>query len=46
MRIKKGWYAIISAFYHFIIFLFLCEGIPYILFLYLLFPSQNQADDA
>ena len=39
MRIKKGWYAIISAFYHFIIFLFYVKEflISYSLYLMILF---------
>ena len=42
MRIKKGWYAIISAFYHFIIFLFYVKEflISYSLFLYLISLSS------
>ncbi len=38
MRIKKGWYAIISAFYHFIIFLFYVK--EFLISYFFIFSSQ------
>ena len=38
MRIKKGWYVIISAFYHFIIFLFYVK--EFLISYFFIFSSQ------
>ena len=38
MRIKKGWYAIIAAFYHFIIFLFYVK--EFLISYFFIFSSQ------
>lgn len=38
MRIKKGWYAIILAFYHFIIFLFYVK--EFLISYFFIFSSQ------